>query len=229
MSRRLLALIHLLAISLLPHVVRAQYNQQQPHDLLKPRGGDFEIGTSGSVAHLFNSDVTGFEVEIRFGYFFVDWFEAGISGSLGYQTPVASSSASPLRMQSADAPRSPGARGRRSLPLVTAPVIASGWYGVTEAWARFFPFEIDPEMLPFYLGPFINLEFGGIFAEDVFPFLDLALSIGINFYLTNQIAITPEFGYSLVITTDNAVRDTRFGGSRVDHALVFDWGLSFFF
>jgi len=66
----------------------------------------------------------------------------------------------------------------------------------------------------------------GIYAQDISPFFSATASLGSNFYLTDQIAITLELGYALILSTDSAI---EFDGSSLEHALAASWGFAFFF
>jgi len=80
--------------------------------------------------------------------------------------------------------------------------------------------------LPEFLGPYANLEFGPRYAEGISPDLVLSVSIGLNLYPTERLALGPEVGYSFAFATDG---DALFGDSRVDHVIAVTWGLTIYF
>jgi hypothetical protein len=207
-----IAIVALLLL-LLPGVARADI-EDEGH--LSPGDGDFELKLAGDLAHLFKSEVTGFTLELSFGYFFTDWFEAGIAGSVGYAEggSYTASAAKPLTSTTKS--------HHEALTVGPVSSIADGWHGSSDVWFRFLPF--DATQLPYYLDPFFNVQFGVHYGR-YYPCLVLSVSIGLNIYLTDQVGLAPEFGYSMIHATDSEV---RFDGSSVEHSLGAVWGLSFF-
>lgn len=210
----------LAALLLLATPAAAQ--EVQPKEWFGPLGGDIELSLAGNFGRLFNSKVTALDLQVGFGYFFADFLEAGIAVQLGFfdvDTPSASASPNPLL-----------AVGTSEHALASGPAASVGggtWTAGTELFLRFFPFAaFAKEALPKTLGPFVGLEFGLLYAEDVSPFIATSFSLGLNIYLTEQIALTPEIGYALVYATDDAV---SYGGEDLEHALVANFGLSVFF
>jgi hypothetical protein len=218
--RSVLYLAVLLALLVPSSVAAAEKGEEEEeeYEQLGPQAGDFELRLSGDLSHMFRSEMTGFTLAASLGYLVTDWFEIGLSGFVGYSESGGS-------VQSTKAPL--GVEARR-YALTVGPVrsMHGDWHGGTDLWLRFFPFAADKTLLPYYLAPFVNIQIGGIFVKDYYPYLILSGSIGLNIYITEQIALSPEFGYSMVRAFDTQI---RFDGSTVEHALGFTWGLSFFF
>jgi hypothetical protein len=103
-----------------------------------------------------------------------------------------------------------------------------------EGWFRFFPFTaIWDQLLPESIAPFVQVEFGPLFASDVSPFLNFSVSMGLNIYLTEQVALSPEFGYGFIHATDSSVdfskRPTGNNRESSEHLFGFNISLAFFF
>ncbi|MCA9671324.1 MAG: hypothetical protein KC503_37260 [Myxococcales bacterium] len=193
-------------------------------DWFGPVAGDFELNLSGNLGHLFSSKFTAFDVGVGFGIFATDWLELGAYVGLGYakRAEQSANSTSPLTVDGI---------GKREHALLVAPVTSTGgvgWYGSTFGFARFFPFSIDKsaETLPYWFAPFVGVSVGGIYAQKISPFFSATGSLGVNFYLTDQIALTLELGYALILSTESTL---KFDGSSLEHALAAGWGLAFFF
>ena len=241
------ALTLLLALLLLaaPAVARAQFDDDRVYDddevpeseWLGPAAGDFELGLSGDVGHLFTAGVTGFALQVNFGYFFTDWLEGGVAASVGHNSTIEPDDEGeepdypdfddPLPQALSDGASPPV--GRHQAALTSGPVaetaFTSSWFGSSEIWMRLYPFK-PSRALPETLAPFFNVEFGAIYARHVTPYLNWTASIGMLIHLTEQVALTPEIGYSLVRATCCLI---EFGGSKNEHVLSANWGLSFFF
>ena len=196
-------------------------------DWFGPNQGDFELGVSGSVSRMFQSEVTAFDVGIVFGYFFTDWIEGGLGGSIGHRSNAGAVDPEGEVEQALGTPPVGGLRQA----LISAPLLQPGadWYGSSSLFVRVFPFEFDAtkDMLPYYLGPFADVDFGLVYAPDISPFIGFGVSAGLNVYLTDQIALQLRLGYRLIHAIDDAVKFDE--DSSTDHALGSDWGLSFYF
>ena len=200
-----------------------------PRDWFGPQAGDFELGVSGSFGHLFISESTGFDLQIMFGFLVTDWFEIGIAGSVGHLSVASAgrtSTSSPLEVPDATA------IGRREQALAAGPVLppgSSSWYGATELLLRLFPLKLMADNpLPYFLSPYVGVEFGAIYARDLTPFVVLQSVLGLNIYLTDQVALSPEVGHSLIYATDAAISFGE-GDGGLEQALSGSWSLSFFF
>ena len=193
---------------------------QESKEWYRPTAGDLELGISGNFGHLFNTELTSLDLQVNFGYFFTDFLEGGVGLALGYfGTPAAKSTTSALAQERT---------GSRQQALA-AGAVAGGreWYGGTELWLRLFPFvAFSDDLLPDFLGPFVHAEVGALYARDVSPYFAASLSVGLNIYVTNQIALTPEFGYGFVYASDSGA---SFAGESVEHILAANFGLSVFF
>lgn len=200
---------------LLAAPARAQ-SEGETQDWFGPRGGDLELRVSGDFARLFKSGVTDFRVGADLGFFLTDWLEGGVSAALSYAgLDGASISVGSSTGRLAQALSVEGQRRMRA-----------GWSGGPELWLRFLPFALVPDLLPEVLAPFFNLEFGPHFAAGVTPYLVGTASLGLNLYLTDQLALAPEVGYSVIYATDAVA---HFGTSALEHVLVVNWGLGIFF
>ncbi|MBK8480741.1 MAG: hypothetical protein IPL40_06160 [Proteobacteria bacterium] len=181
-----------------------------------PRNGDLELRLGGDFARLFKSGVTDLSVGIDLGLFLTDWLEGGLSGSLSYAGHDRATIT--LATETGRLAQALTVEGERRL--------RSGWSGGPGLWLRFLPFAIAGELLPEVLAPFIGLEFGPRFAAGVTPYLVGSASLGLNLYLTDQIALAPEVGYSVIYATDAAA---HFGSSALEQVLAVNWGLGLFF
>lgn len=221
----------LVLVALLSLATPAHAQDIQPKDWFGPLGGDIELSLAGNFGHLFNSEVTAFDLQVGFGYFFNDFLEGGLALQFGYFNVAeaeARASANPQRSFSPEHSFSSVQSGEYG--LASGPVVGSGgesWYAGTELFLRFFPFSaFAKDALPKTLSPFVGLEFGALYAEELTPFIVTSLSVGLNIYVTEQIALTPELGYGLIYATDDAV---SYGGEDLEHALAANFGLSVFF
>jgi hypothetical protein len=191
--------------------------------------GDFEIGLSGDIARLFNSETTGFNFGLGFGYFVTDWLEIGIGGSVNYLTDSDKRSGttgdftSDLTLSRVSSLRF----ARRANALTSGPAASgfTGWSGSVKAQARVFPLASMRTMPPM-LAPFIGLEFGSLFSEDLDPFMAFSGSVGLHILIAKGVAITPEIGYAMIYALDDLA---KFGGESLEHVFGFNWGLSVFF
>ncbi len=95
---------------------------------------------------------------------------------------------------------------------------AAGWGADAKALLRVFPFAFA-ESLPSYLAPFVGLELGALFVEDLDPFITATTSVGIHFFIVENIALSPRLCYGLVYVS----------GEDLEHILAVQWGLSIFF
>ncbi|MBW2735098.1 MAG: hypothetical protein JRH20_22175 [Deltaproteobacteria bacterium] len=210
-----------------------------PEEWFGPQDHDIELSLAGNFGHLFNSKVSSFDVQVGFGYFFTDFLEAGVALQFGYFHVATDETAKTSTLQTVSSTSGRAASsarqqtapsiGSREFALASGPIIGSGesWYGGTEVFVHFFPFSAFAEdALPNFLGPFVGFEFGALYAKNLSPFIATSLSVGLNIYLTDQIALTPELGYGLVYASDDAV---RYDGEEIEHALVANFGLSVFF
>jgi hypothetical protein len=180
--------------------------------------GDIELDLSGDVARLFNSEVTGFDLGTGIGYFVTDWLEIGVAGTVSYLTGDEARSGN-IDMQTG--------LTSRSMALTSGPATSgvTGWSGSVEGFARIFPFA-SSGLLPPMLAPFLGIEFGSLFTEDLDPFLVASASIGLHIHIVKSVAITPEVGYGMVAALDD---QAKFGGEDIEHVIAFNWGVSVFF
>lgn len=209
-------LLTLLLVPLLAATPAHADDEGEPRDWFGPRGGDLELRLGGDFARLFKSGATDFSLGADLGFFMTDWLEGGLSAALSY----AGHDGATITVGTGTG------RLTQALSVEGQRRMRAGWSGGPELWLRFLPFAVVDEVLPEILSPFLNLEFGPHFAAGVTPYLVCTASLGLNLYLTDQIALAPEVGYSLIYATDAVA---HFGTSALEHVLAVNWGLGLFF
>lgn len=187
--------------------------ERRLRDWFPPSAGDIELRVGGGFSHLVNLHLTDFDVDSGIGYFFEDWIEGGFTASLGY------TSSGPTTVQLGTG------KLVQALSVGALREARSGWHGTTELWLRFLPFA-KQDLMPEVLSPFITVSLGPRYTEGITPYVLVSAAVGLNIYLTEQLAFAPELGYSLVVATD---KDAEVDGSRLDHVLAAGWALSFYF
>ena len=193
---------------------------------LGPGQGDMELRGALGFSHAFSRGASDLAVQLDWGYFFLDSVEGGVGGSLGYTGQ--SKDPSVELSSGADLPETP--RGvsalRQALSVDAIAPRTGGWYGTTNLWLRLFPFSMPEEpLLPRFVAPFIDFEFGPQYAQGLTPYLIWTSWLGANFYVTEQLALSPRVGYALIFVTD---KDARDGDSVLEHALLTSLAFSVF-
>lgn len=194
-----------------------------PDDWLGPGQNDVELRGSIGFSHLFDFGLSDLSVQLDFGYFFLDSLEGGLGGSLGFSGKSGFEAPS-----DSDLPNTSGGVGTLEQALTVGALARrqGGWHGTTNLWLRFFPFEVpDEAILPRVFAPFVELEFGPHYAEDVTPYLLWTTWLGANLYITEQLALSPRVGYALILITDD---DARTDDAALEHAIVTSLGFSVF-
>jgi hypothetical protein len=214
---------------------RAYALQEDYEDWLGPTQGDMELRGGVDFSHLFDFGLSDFSIQIAFGYFFTDWLQGGVSGSLGFSGPSAFDDIptdlpdTPDVPDTPSVPASPLSVGALN-PVLTIGALArrdGGWHGTTNLWLRFFPFGVpDEPLLPPWFAPFVEFEFGPQYGEDIKPYIVWTSWLGANLYITEQLAFGPRVGYALIYITD---KDIRTDGEKLEHSLVTSLGFSLFF
>jgi hypothetical protein len=188
--------------------------------------GTIEVGLGGGLGRFFNAEVTGFDVDLAFGYFVHDSFEVGVKGTVAYMTAVTPEA----RTNGTGGTLSADGIGTTRLAQLSAGPAATGaalgeWTGSAALLLRFFPLAFTT-LLPEYLAPFVGVDAGGMFGSEVDPFVVGSATVGFNLYLARHVAFSPEVGYGFVYAADD---DVRFGNSRWEHIVAADWRLGVFF
>jgi hypothetical protein len=180
-----------------------------------PVGDGHELEVGGELAQMFTSDQSAFDLSIFYGHFVSPRVEVGLAGGVSYRSggEASASDTGPV-----------GGLAVYALPT-SAVVVEGGWSETLAVAARLHPFAAA--QFPAFLSPFIAAEVGGLFVEDLDPFLVASLGVGAHLFLTPSVAFTPEVGYGVVWASDDSVHFD--GSSHVEHVLALSWGMSVFF
>lgn len=193
----------------------AAWAEDEAPEWFGPAAGDLELRIGADFAHAFASQMTGFDLETGLGYYFNDWLEGSLTGVVGYRDDEVAVTAGRIRL---------GVR-EQALSSATPRALVDGWFGGFDIGLRFFPLATSDTLIAPSFAPFLNFDMGLRAGRGIGATLRLGPSIGFNIHITEQVAITPEFGYAALFATDE---ERRFSGTNIEHALAMTWTISFF-